>query len=730
MGKKAKFQKGGALLLVFFLVGLSSLFGGEIKKWELKSESDFSKGKEFQNVVLNSKGELFIGQKYDSVKIEDEIGALAAISGKGGYYVGTCSGNIYKIENNKAEKVFSTKELVITSFARVGDNIFAATIPNGKIFKMEANGNWSEFAKLPCKYIWQILPGGEKVYLYAATGNEGKVFKVNADGTSSVVYESKTENILCMSQDNKNNIYLGTSRKGLLIKLENGKPKVLYNFDEAEVKSICISREGVVYAAVNSGASLPQPGIPKEGNPPPVVQLHKEGKDEKGNEKKGNEKDEVEKGKEILKKPMENLQKIQIIPPPTTPPPTPPKESCQTVGGGSSIWKFYGDKVENIQNFKECFITEIILKDKDIIVGTNDDGKVFSITGDGSSTSQLYDFAEKQVSAFVEEDGELKGILASDNAVLHIISSELPEKGVYVSDVMDAKYPTMWGSVNWNGDGKISIQFRSGNTSEPDDTWSNWSDEMECAKDEKMKIVSPIARFCQFKINFDGKSRVTSVAITYKNENQKPSIRDIVISESEMPVGGMPIPMSGGKGEMSIPTHTPIKSIQWVATDDDGDKLISRIFVKREGSENWIPISLPIEETHFRWDTSSIPDGNYIVKVEVSDEKTNPPSDVLKASREEKVIIDNTPPSINLGFDGAKIKGRAVDKVSGVSTLEYRVDGGDWVSIQPTDSLFDDKEENFEFELKGYTRGVHTVIVRGIDKRNNISSSGLEIEIK
>lgn len=708
----------GAVIVILGLYSIS--FASETKYWELAKMETFAKGEEFQNLVLSSKGKMSIGFNYTSIKIGDEFTAWSAILDKqGSYYIGTGAGNIYKITGEKVEKIFSTGEMLVTSLVKVQDTIFAATIPNGKIFKMGADGKWTEFAKLPCKYIWQILPGGEKAYLYAATGNEGKLFKINADGSNSILYDTKTENILCLFLDTNKNLYLGTANKGLLIKLEEGspeKPKVLYNFEGYEVKSIYVV-DNIVYSAINSGVKVPPSEFlriakevkdkdavkPKNGAPT-------DGKDEKKDDNK--KQDEQSNGKDGV---------IQL--PPITIPGGGDGIKEPTSAVSSEVWKFQGDKVERVTVFPSSYITEIFVDNKDVILGTNNSGKVFSIHEDTSFT-QLFDFVENQVLAFIKEDNKIKAILAGDNAVLHILSKDKPLKGTYVSEVFDAKYQTAWGNITWRGSGKISIQTRTGNVDKPDESWSGWADPIVNFPN---KITSPKNRFLQFKINFElSDTVVENVKIAYRNENQKPKIKDVKV----MALPAAPPPMAPEGGMLSL--HSTMKNIGWIGEDSDGDQLVYRLFYKGIDSKNWISMTQnPLQQPMYMWNVSSIPDGKYIVKVEISDEKSNTAEDVLKESAEsDQFIIDNTAAKIDLDISGAKVQGEAVDGISNIIKLEYKIDAGEWVSVLPKDKLFDSQKEEFEFELKKLGKGTHTITMRAIDQENNIGSISREFEVK
>ena len=71
---------------------------------------------------------------------------------------------------------------------------------------------------------------------------------------------------------------------------------------------------------------------------------------------------------------------------------------------------------------------------------------------------------------------------------------------------------------------------------------------------------------------------------------------------------------------------TPIKEIHWHASDKDGDTLVYRLYYQADGDEAWVPAFLdkPLKKTEYSWNTESIPDGWYRIKVVASDEESNP----------------------------------------------------------------------------------------------------------
>ena len=61
------------------------------------------------------------------------------------------------------------------------DRVYAATSPDGKIYRMSANGKSEVFYDPKQKYIWAMLcdPAGN---LFVATGDQGEIHKVTPDG--------------------------------------------------------------------------------------------------------------------------------------------------------------------------------------------------------------------------------------------------------------------------------------------------------------------------------------------------------------------------------------------------------------------------------------------------------------------------------------------------------------------------------------------------------------------
>ena len=128
------------------------------------------------------------------------------------------------------------------------------------------------------------------------------------------------------------------------------------------------------------------------------------------------------------------------------------------------------------------------------------------------------------------------------------------------------------------------------------------------------------------------------------------------------------------------------------------------------------------------WDTSSVPNGRYVIRVVASDAPSNAPSTALTGALESTAFdIDNTPPVItvtNVSRQGSRlaITFDVRDDNSIVQKAEYSLDGDRWQTIYPRDGIADSRLEHFELMLEGdtVTRGV---IIRATDALNNVASA-------
>ncbi|MEN3000875.1 MAG: SpoIVB peptidase S55 domain-containing protein, partial [Armatimonadota bacterium] len=145
------------------------------------------------------------------------------------------------------------------------------------------------------------------------------------------------------------------------------------------------------------------------------------------------------------------------------------------------------------------------------------------------------------------------------------------EGGIYLSPVLDAGQQARWGTIRWDAlvpDGaQVEIQTRSGNTREPDASWSEWS--VPYTNPEGSPILSPSARFLQVRVRLSGNPapQVRSLALTYIPANRPP------------------------EAQLTAPKPYTVwsdkQTVRWTARDPDGDTLRFEVQISRDGGKSW-----------------------------------------------------------------------------------------------------------------------------------------------
>ena len=185
------------------------------------------------------------------------------------------------------------------------------------------------------------------------------------------------------------------------------------------------------------------------------------------------------------------------------------------------------------------------------------------------------------------------------------------------------------------------------------------------------------------------------------------------------------------------------QSVLWSAHDDNDDDLRYAVYYRGENEREWKLLKDKLEQKFYSWDTTSLPDGAYYLKIVASDWPSNPVGTALETQREsERFEVDNTPPVIEhieasaaamrssvTPMAVATVKFTARDAVSNIDRTQYSVDGGEWMVVAPAGSISDAPEERYEFSVSGLGAGEHTIAVRVYDRFENVGSGKTTITV-
>ena len=178
-----------------------------------------------------------------------------------------------------------------------------------------------------------------------------------------------------------------------------------------------------------------------------------------------------------------------------------------------------------------------------------------------------------------------------------------------------------------------------------------------------------------------------------------------------------------------------LETIVWKAQDANDDDLSYDIQYRREGDTTWKVLKRNLPDPLFVWDTTSVPNGTYVIKVLASDAPANPPGAALVAERESDTFdVDNSPPSITVASvtrDNGRttVRFTVKDADSPVQRVEYSIEADRWRPIYPKDGIADSRTEEFELVLDQDV-GDRQIILRAFDTMNNVATTRAEAQAR
>jgi hypothetical protein len=293
----------------------------------------------------------------------------------------------------------------------------------------------------------------------------------------------------------------------------------------------------------------------------------------------------------------------------------------------------------------------------------------------------------------------------------------------------------------------------------PDDTWSAWSEPYRNA--DGQQIQSPKARYLQWQAVLTGKEAspvLTSVTAAYLQRNLRPRVTSITVypagnvfqkpySTGEAEIAGFddgwpdtrPSPTVLAAAGQSSMGGSPLgrriyqKGLQaftWKAEDDNDDKLQYDVLYRRQDETGWKSLKRALTDPLFVWDTTSVPDGTYILRIVASDAPSNPQGLVLTGYADSATFdVDNTPPTIRVTgirreAGRTTISFEVADSQSVVQRVDYSPDAGRWQPVSPKDGLCDSRVEQFELVVDGDGAGI---VIRAMDAMGNATTARAEL---
>ena len=734
-----------ALVLALAAAAVAWLQASSPKFFQAATQAEFLRG-DIQHLSVDNRGQLTLGVATELIYETAAPFLWSLVPGPdGALFIGTGNeGRVFKVDaQGKGVPFFDAAELEVHALATAPDgSLFVGTSPDGAIYKIGRSGAATPFFDPDEKYIW-ALTLDSKGNLYAATGERGIIYRISPEGNGARFYQAKAMHATALVIDKAGNLLVGTESPGRILRIDpDGKAFVLLDSPFQEIRSLRFDEKGMLYAAAVNGREAGSP-------PPPRV-------DDRGGESTASDPARAPIATvttEVTSMAIVDVSSGGAAPAASREDRRAPRGAIYRVapdGLWDQLWESRDDSPYGL----------VFDAEGRLIIGTGNKGKIYRLEGDPLQPTLLAGAEAQQVTALYKDPkGRLYFATANPGKLFRLDAARAP-RGTYESEPRDARAVATWGALSWNGTapagGRVEVFTRSGNTETPDDTWSPWSSPHTVAGGTP--ITSPKARFLQWRVVLTAKNEspvLTSVTAAYLQRNLRPQVRSLTVhppgivfqkpfSTGEPELAGFDnqttpdrtltnaaMSAQGASGAPALGRRTYQKGLQtlvWRASDENDDDLAYDVRYRREGETSWKVLRRDLTDSILVWDTSTVPNGTYFVKVVASDSPSNAAGTALAGEFDSVAFdIDNAAPAFVLPSTRVE-SGRTLvsfdvtDDHSPVQRVEYSQDGLRWRPLFPADGIADSRTEHYDLALEGLL-GPLGLSVRATDAMNNVATT-------
>lgn len=718
--------------------------------WVQSSFDDLLAG-ELDGTSLSSVGEVTLAPTLEQLHDTGSpyVWAVAAApDGRAWYAVGE-EGDVWSLATDgTTEEFFSLRgDPQVHAMALGPDgHLYAASSPGGFVWRVpvEEGETASEepWYQPQQRYAWSLAfgPGGR---LYVGTGPQGTIHGVADDGEGSLLYDSDQEHVTALAVDGEGNVLAGTEDGGQVLRISpatgEGEPGVFVLHDSAlrQITGLVVGDAGIFAGGIGEAAPDEEesggPASSGGGDAAPATAAAARGP-----------------GAGASLDPEELAGAVYLL---------------HADGYAETLWTSGAEAVH-----------AMVADGDGVVVGTGPDGRLLRVSATGDVTV-LHRVEAAQVTGLARLGGDSLLVSTANLGRLYRLgggygaaSGDGPATGTYTSRVLDTETTSRWGRVRWRARTPeatgVRLYTRSGNTAEPDSTWSDWTGPYDDPAGSP--VESEPARFIQWRaeLSSDGGESTPAlqrVELVYVQRNLRPRIEEFEVHpggvvyrptqnfEDTLPFGQVPpsvqaeLDRQGGRQGAATSASTFLgrpffvagqRTFTWSGTDPNGDRLTYTLSYRAEDESVWKIIADGLVESMYAWDTTTVPDGYYLARITASDAGSNPEGRALEGRRASDVfLIDNTPPRVvdlmaEVQQDRVRIRGRAVDASGLVLRMEYAVDGGDWNAVVPADGLADAGTEAVDFTTGPLETGEHTIVVRVSDTSLNTGAERTTVVVR
>jgi hypothetical protein len=678
----------------------------EVRSFRLQSQAAFLRGT-LEGISVDALGTLRLAPRAERLTALGEPFVLSAAPHPEGWVVGTGNGGKVLLvdRQGRARELFATAEPeVFAVWVDGAGTVYAGSSPNGKVYRFR-DGRASEWFAPGETYIWQ-LAGAADGALLAATGTQGKLFRIAGEGKGAVLWDSDDTHVRSLAVLPGGDLLAGTAGEGRIVRLDpRGTARTLYDGTQPEVVAFAVGPgDGSAFVALvaSEASQVPlAPGAAAGAAKDDKAAAQGEGKAEGG---------AADATVVVVVDDGAASQAVGTRPAGFQ---GPRSEILRITAGGT---------VEPIARLQEDTVHSLLWSGGRLWIGTGTDGKLYTLAGNELVLAN--DVEERQIMALLPDQGA-PAFATTNAAAVYRQSDDDKRSGTYTSPVLDAGQISRFGTFRWLGEApagaRLAFAFRSGIAAEPDATWAPWS---EAGEGRELPLAAvPLGRYFQWRLTASS-PRGTSPAlagaeVSYLQENLPPRIGEltaldpgqILVAFNFNPSNQVyepahpnrdgifttlaPAAEGGGDERMKPLWKQGFRTLRWKAEDPNADPLTYRLSFRPESAAAWLPMVEDLEETHYSFDETALPDGIYRFRLEVTDGSAEAREKGLTDERvSEPVVVDHTVPRL-VGVEraGSQLRVEIEDAWNPVREATFSAAGGAWQLATPGDGLLDGRRE-------------------------------------
>ncbi len=721
----------------------------QLQVWRQTGANGFASGK-FMGTSVAATGELRLASRLRRLATTNETYIWSVVTdNQGNVYAGTgTTGKILKVDANGGLKTFAQLPIVsVQSLLLAKDGtMWAGSSVKGQLFHVKQDGTYTLTATLPEKYILALAEdsqgnvyagpgGGGNIYkipvgysapdptrtdalkpfvktpadyitsiavdgkdnLYMGTGSEGIVYRITPDGKSSVLYDARENSVTALAVDSSGIVYAGTGPKGILYRITpDGLATVAYDRATSFYTGLRAAKDGTLYATtVNAAYHI----FPSTADPThPVVQ------------------------------PLDNPRDVDFLTLGLLPDNTP-------IIGTGNIGELYTAAGENTPNPDGrptgAGTFESVIHDAKLVsqwgalrvnAALTNGAKMAVATRTGNVAEPDATWSDWKAAAPV--GGNENRITSPPARFIQYRLTLIPasgSSGVSAANMAGVDAPSVR---------EVSLSYMPRNQA-PRVGFASPQGGERWAKSQTVRWLG-----------LDPDGDTLSYELYYSNDgvNWK-SLPNAAAASTSSAATPAAVAASGASGSAAAPALS-LDEIQKRLEAQNAPESVRRMVLESAqrrmaangGSSNAGGIGS--RETSKTWDTKTLPDGAYWLKVVASDYASNPSDPQTAQAISEPFVICNSLPQLTLsgtpllGADRrVTLSGSASQGLITITAVQYRIDGGDWLAAVARDGLFDSTNEGFGLTTLPLTPGKHTIEVAAFNAANNKATQKVEVTV-